>query len=49
MNICFHKGVGFEFFTIWESKLFKDSVLDYAVHKYIYISCMSGPSNITLL
>ena len=49
LNIWFHKGGGGEFFTFWESKLSKGSAPDYSVHKYIYRSCMSGPSNITLL
>ena len=37
------------FLSIRESKLSQHSALHYSVHKYIYRSCMSAPSNITLL
>ena len=48
MKVPFLKTVG-TFCTICESKLSQHSALHYSVHKYIYRSCMSGPSNITLL
>jgi len=48
MKVPFHKTVG-TFCTICESKLSQYSAPDYSVRKYIYRSCMSGPSNITLL
>jgi len=37
------------FFTIRESKHSLGSGPNYSVHKHVYKSCMSGPSNITLL
>jgi len=36
--------MGGNFCTKWESKFSQDSVLDSSVHKYLYRSCMSGPS-----
>ena len=48
INIWFHKRGG-NVLNIRENKLYLCSAVDYSVDKYIYRSCMSGPSNITLL
>jgi len=48
MKVPFHKTVG-TFCTICESEISQHSAPDYSVRKYIYRSCMYGPSNITLL
>ena len=48
MSIWFHK-MGRELFDYWKSKLYVFSALDYSVDKYIYRSCLSGTSNVTLL
>ena len=42
-------GGGVEFLTIRVSKHSQHYAPHYSVHKYIYRSCMSGTSNITLL
>jgi hypothetical protein len=48
LKVIFHKKWD-EFFYFLRKKLPKYYASDYSVHKYIYRSCMSGPSNITLL
>jgi len=50
MNIWSHKrGGGVNFLTIRESKLSKNSALNFSVYKHVYGPCINDPSNITLL